>query len=358
MSLERPFDAPSPASRTIGADTGPALGLAEIRDALRGRSGRLTPTDAVQALAGSAFPNRHRDLQAVLENAESPSRLRYLAAVGLARCDRSAAQDILVRASETSDPRVLAGIFRALGQIGDEVALRGIEEALPRAEGHVRAQGEFARTLIAHRLGLSPRRPAQTRKSEALELAPDCGQRVLIRPARERVAVESLMALGQRPYGIELAEEPMYEFVCDRCRGAIMLNREVTGSDALSMLRRRPAVFGLGALRSESDDRWSVAAVLLTTPDGKDIRISVHLTNGELVFAGGAMIRGEDARWTLHAVRRLGAFPIRAEGSFSLGTLRIEVAESGTRVVESARPVLIAAGPPRRSVPLRPPAAE
>jgi hypothetical protein len=59
--------------------------------------------------------------------------------------------------SGESDPLVLAGVLRSLGQIGDEPALRVVERALAHAEGPARPQGEFARTLIAHRLGLPHR---------------------------------------------------------------------------------------------------------------------------------------------------------------------------------------------------------
>ena len=99
---------------------------------------------------------------------------------------------------------------------------------------------------------------------------------------------------------------------------------------------------------------------MLTAPEerGDGIRIAIHLTNGERVFEGRATGRDEEARWELRAVRRLGAFPIRAEGSFSSGRLRITVAESRQRVVESARPRLIESARPRREVKLRPPAEE
>ena len=53
-----PFVAPAAASsRGVPA-------LEEIRLGLRGRSQALGPADAVQALAASDYPNRHRELQA------------------------------------------------------------------------------------------------------------------------------------------------------------------------------------------------------------------------------------------------------------------------------------------------------
>jgi hypothetical protein len=311
-------------------------------------------------LAASDYPNRHRELEAVLDDERAPSRLRYLAAIGLARADREGALEILIRASDTPDQRVLGGVLRALGQIGDETALDAVERAIGRSRDRARAQGEFARTLIVHRLGLTNRRTPVLTPSDVLSLAEDCGQPVLVRPARGAVARQSLAALGARPYGIELTGEAVFEFVCGRCRGAILLNREHTGADALSTLRQRPAIFGLGALADDLAGSWSVAAVMLTAPEerGDRIRIAIHLTNGERVFDGLAEVHGDDARWGLRAVRRLGAFPIRAEGSFSSGRLRITVAESRQRVVRSERPRLIESAGPRREVKLRAPAEE
>jgi hypothetical protein len=99
---------------------------------------------------------------------------------------------------------------------------------------------------------------------------------------------------------------------------------------------------------------------MLTAPEerGDRIHIAIHLTNGERVFEGLAEVRDDGARWGLRAVRRLGAVPIRAEGSFSSGRLRTAVAESRQRVVQSARPRLMESAGARREVKRRAPAEE
>lgn len=358
MSFERSRRSEGPAA---GRDATSALNLESARDVLGGRSDALSPSDALQLIADSSFPNKHRDLQKVLEDHGAPARLRYLAAVALARCERAAALEILISASGESHPLVLAGVLRSLGQIGDEPALRAVERALAHAEGRARSQGEFARALIAHRLGLAQASSAPLDASEVLDLSPDAGQRIVIRPARSHVATQALASLGTRPYGIELAEDPMFEFTCGRCRGTIMLNHEFTGRDALATLQMRPALFGIGTLASTLRNDFSAAALMLTTPEanGSRIRITVHLTNGERVFAGTAEVREQhSARWTLRAIRRLGAFPIRAEGTFSSGLLQINDAVSGTRVIATARPTAITAAGLSRVVKLRPPSGD
>jgi hypothetical protein len=123
----------------------------------------------------------------------------------------------------------------------------------------------------------------------------------------------------------------------------------------MNALRKRPAIFGLGAVTRGSHDKAAPACVMLTTPEhnGERIRIGLYLTNGTLVFEGSAEARADVAQWSLRAVKRLGAFPIRASGSFSSGVLQIDVADSGTRIAQRARPQEIVATARSRVVTLR-----
>jgi len=342
MSLHRTLHPPGEEHNEHGSHHIVAPPLREIRDALRGKLEGVSRAAALEQLASSDFPNRHRDLEAVLEDESAPSRLRYLAAIGLSRADPRAAHQILVRATRFKDPRVLTGVMRALGQIGGPDALEAINRVGPNVDGAARAQAEFAAILIAHRLGLEGYAPRATAPADVLELAPEAGARLRIRRALSSEVERSLVSLGQRPYGIELAEHPMYEFRCDRCSGMVLLNREHTMGDALAVLRRRSAIFAIGALRNDLLGTYSAAAVFLTSPvAGSDrIGISVHLTNGDRVFGGEATVRDGVASWRLHAVRRLGAFPIRAHGEFKGSELTIGDAWSGTRIAQQARPTL------------------
>lgn len=344
MSLLRSAAPSGTPNENVESPTGPPS-LRTIRETLRGRPTGLSDGDAIELLASSDYPNKHRELEAVLEDVSAPPRVRYLAALNLPRCDQRAAHQILVRATRFHEQRVLAGVMRALGQIGGKDALDAINHVAPNVSGAARAHAEFAAILIAHRLGLEGYAPRITSPADVLELAPEAGERLRIRPALSKDVERSLTSLGPRPYGIELAEQPMYEFRCDRCSGMILLNREYTNVDSLAVLRKRSAIFAIGALRDEALGAYSAAALFLTAPPpvagAEKISISVHLTNGERVFGGEASLADGAASWKLHAVRRLGAFPVRAEGAFKDGALRIDLAASATRIVGKARPQAI-----------------
>jgi hypothetical protein len=339
MSIPR-----SPHLRPAGAAPQPTAAsgdLRQIRDAVRGQSSEIPRTAAIEQLLASGYPNAHEELRALLEDESAPTRIRHLAAVSLPRTDRIAAERILVRALRPTDTVILAGVLRALGQIGGREALDAIERVLPDTRGAARKHAEFAVLLITHRLGIDGHEPPRAAAPpELLEQTPGANGRIRVRNALSAEAERALLSLGARPYGIELVTEPMYEFRCDRCSGMVLLNRELTGSDALATLRKRKAIFAIGALRNRSLGTYSTAALVLTSPDasGDAIHIAIYLTSGDLIFVGEAPVRNEVASWTLRAVRRLGAFPFRADGQFEKGQLLIRSAASGRHVVHQAAP--------------------
>jgi len=320
--------------------------LQRARSALGGVGSRLSVEDAIEVVASSSFPNRHRDLERVLTDPQAPSRVRMRAATALARCDREAAREILMSAVGIDDPVVLVGVMRALGMVGELDALKAIDRVMPTLNGRGRDQAEFAHTLIAHRLGRVDASAFHAGAEKPLEPARDCGRRVHIRPARSSAVERCLTSIGSGPYGIEVDEQAVLAFSCDRSSGALLLNRASTGRGALDVLRARPAILGLEARRDNASGDYSVSAVLLTTPNGDAIDLAVHLTNGTRVFTGRAELRGGGAHWSLRAIQRPGAFPFRASGMFADGQLNIEIAESGTRVAQRLRPRPIDVGTP------------
>ena len=315
--------------------------LQRARSALGGAASDLSVESAIEVVASSSFPNRHRILERVLNDSKAPSRVRMRAATALARCDGEVAREILLPAVAIDDPVVQVGVMRALGMVGGLDALAAIDGVMPRLKGRARDQAEFARTLIGHRLGRADASPSHADAGKPLEPAPDCGRHVHIRPARPGAVEQCLTSNSSRLYGIEVDDQVALEYSCDASRGAVLLNRAYTGGDALDLLRSAPAILGLEARRHNASGDYSVSAVLLTTPKGDAIAIAVHLTNGTRIFNGHAELRGRSAHWSLRAIQRPGAFPFRASGTFADGQLKIELAEAGTRVEQRLRPTPI-----------------
>jgi hypothetical protein len=266
------------------------------------------------------------------------------AAMALARCERDVARDVLQAAVKIEDQVVLVGVMRALGMVGGPEALQAIDDVIRKLDARARNQAEFARTLIAHRLGRADAHGPYAPAGNLLEPAADSGRRLHIRPARPSAVERLLTSTGSSLYGIEVDDEAVLEYSCDRASGAILLNRALTRRNAISELRARPAILGLEARRDLASGEYSVSAVILTAPSGDAVDIAVHLTNGTLLFTGRAELRDREARWTLSAIRRNGGFPFRASGTFVEGQLNIERAESGARVVQRLRPKPIDVG--------------
>ena len=307
------------------------------RAALAGAISPVGVHDAIEILASSVFPNRHRDLEKILMDAESPGRVRMRAAMALGRGDRDGASEILTSAADIDDPVVQVGVMRALGMVGGPEALKAIDRMIPKLDRRTRHQAEFARLLIVHRHGLSDTSPTSPYAVKTLEPAPDCGRRIRIRPARPHVVERGLTTIGSRPYGIELDERSIFDYRCDRS-GAILLNRAFAGGEALDLLRTRPAIVGLEARRDKISGRYSVSTVILTTPHNDGVDIAAYLTSGTLIFKGRAELRDGEAHWSLSAVQRPGAFPFRASGTFVAGVLNIQSAESGARIPQKLKP--------------------
>ena len=291
--------------------------------------------DAIEVLASSQFPNRHRDLERVLNDSKASSRLRMRAALALARSDREAAREILRSAVDIEDAIVLNGVLRALGMIGGADELTSIERVMPSLKGRTRDQAQFARTLIAHRLGRSDAIPDAPAEGKVLEPAVNCGRRVHTRVARPGT-IERTLSSASSLYGIEVDEQALVEYSCERSSGAILLNRDLR--KAPELLRKRPALVGLEARRNRSSGDYSVSYVILSKPVGDAIEVNVHLTNGTRVFTGRAEVRGDVVSWTVRAIQRPGAFPFRASGILANGQLKIESAEAGLRVEQKLKP--------------------
>jgi len=291
--------------------------------------------DAIEVLASSQFPNRHRDLERVLSDVNAPSRLRMRAALALARSEREAARQILRSALDIDDAIVRNGVMRALGMVGGADELTAIERVVPSLKGRTRDLAEFARTLISHRLGRADTLPDSPLEGKLLEPGKNCGRRVHTRVARPGT-VERALSSASSLYGIEVDEQAVVEYSCERSSGAILLNRDLR--KAPELLRKRPALVGLEARRNRASGDYSVSYVILSRPVGGAIEVNVHLTNGTRVFTGRAEVRGDALSWTLRAIQRPGAFPFKASGILADGQLTVESAEAGPRVEQKLKP--------------------
>ena len=138
----------------------PAQTLAErtLVEVVRGTSEASEPTEALRELLRRRR-GRTPLLAEVVVDRKRPAEMRAIAAVALGRQAAPAAKDALI-AAVREDPLVLRRAAEALGKMGDEQAL-AVLETLEPPRGPAKRSVDFAKTLLAYRLGLDEHRLAR-----------------------------------------------------------------------------------------------------------------------------------------------------------------------------------------------------
>jgi hypothetical protein len=321
--------------------------LRRLRAIVAGKDGTFSQARAMALLHASDFPNKHRDFAAVLENENQSSAMRYLAAIYLGKTETPTARHILIRNSGIHDERILAGVMRALGCIGDRTALDAIAQAKRHASGQALVQAEFAQTLIAYRERLDDVALAGVEAVEALTPERHAGRSFRINLADPVDAELCLRSLADQPYGIEFSEQAMYEVRCGHHIWMILLNRSFAEKNSTSELQQQRAFLGMVAIRDEETGLYAPMYLLLTvpSPDRQAVNIHGYGTSGYLAFAGAANVKDNRADFSLTAVRRAGAFPVKLEGVFEDGRLDIHTALSMPFIAAGQRAPSEVAGP-------------
>ena len=317
------------------------ISLKRLRDTVAGMGTALPRAQAMRLLQESDFPNKHRDFERVLANAHEPPEARHLAALHLGLVGTPAAQAILVEQTDIPDDFVLAGVVKALGRIGNEAAtLEAVERVQRRAGGIAVAQAAFATTLIAHRLGLEGRdQPAPGEDEYVQPLTRDAGSlRVGLADAGD--AETCLRSLAHQPFGVEFAEQPMYEVRCGTNIWMIVFNRALVGRDALATLETRKTFLGVVAKLHRADGVYGAAFVILTSPSERahDVSIRIHRVSGEVAIAGRARGDGDRAGFAVRSLAKPRGFSVQLEGTWTPSRLEITTASVTSRG-EKLRPV-------------------
>jgi hypothetical protein len=311
------------------------MNLDRLRDVVLGKDTSFSRAAAIALLLRSDSPNKEHDFATVLEDEKVAGRIRYVAAITLAKVDNRAAQDILVRNLGIRDERVRAGVLIGLGRIGDMIALEAIERLNDRSK-----PARFAAALIAYRLGVEGHELPVPEEKALLDLPVSGARPVQWQRADAADVTLCLSALANDPFGITYAREPAYEVRCGRRQLMVLFNRELVVQDMTQRSRERKALAGVVALRNETNGTYSVSLLILTSPNLKNEAVQIMLchTNGDIGYAGQAAIEDNSANLILRAVSRAGAFPIRFEGTFKDGRFEIKTALSALFVSSHHQP--------------------
>lgn len=305
------------------------VSLRSLRDAVQGKFGEPSRSQAMAQLVESDFPNKARELQLVLEDGEASPEARYLAAIHLGMINSPEAIQILIDNTKLSDDYILSAVLLSLRRIGNDAALGAIESVQRGAGERIQHEASLAAAFIAHRLGLPGHGwRASSPGEERLQTlsTPSCARRKLtLCQAHAADAELCLRSLARRPYAIELVEKPMFELRCEHQIWMIVFTRIFVDSNLSDYLARKSSLLAIIARRDPITHLHHAAYALFTSPDPEQgaIRAALHLcrADGGLMASGHLSLLGECHEFTLNSTDNHQPFHLEVEGSVSQAQL-------------------------------------
>lgn len=309
------------------------IDLEKLRMVVTGKSNELPKILAMNLLQNREYPNKHEDLQAVLENNNESSTLRYIAAINLARTNIADAQDILINyITQIDDERVLYGIVKALGQIGDSRAILPLLNIKTTKKGFVSSKANFAVALISYRFGIEGNELSIPTEEEYLKVSGN-SQPIMISKSSLQEIKKDVNFISDRQFGIQLAQEPVYEIITGRDTHMILLNKQYADLENAKQLLQHKSMLGIIAYKSEEDKSYSVRYLILTSPATQtkgNIDVVITSSDGNIMFGGMLSIGDNNIKFSIRSTSQPGGFPLLIEGDLMERELRMASAEFST----------------------------
>lgn len=291
-----------------------------LADVVRGRSQAVAPTEALRALLMRG-PTRSRLLTDVVRDTDRPSDVRAMCAVALGKRAAPSHVAALSEAVRDRDPAVVRRAAESLGRIGDAGAL-GVLEGVTLPRGQAKRSVDFARSLIAYRLGLDTHRLRRPPASSILRLEPRRAGSLEVKRANRPTVHRMLADAADELVGLELSDKGAVRFTCAEDYAVVLTTRIQQYPDAAT-LRRHSAVAGVVLQRSAATGRWFLDGYLLADPGPRaTMRIFGTRPSGVITHVGELETRG--GTFTVQAVDAPSTLPIEVGGSFDGAAGRLE----------------------------------
>jgi hypothetical protein len=288
-------------------------------------------------LARSEYPNRVRDVEAVVANARQPLDLRALAVERLGRIQHPAVPDALLRRLDTHEPQLRRRIVRRLSVSGDERALEPLLALAGQEKGNCRQRTLFAAGLIEHRLR---RETSHLRRPEGIGVVAcePCGNlfAATFRPSRSDVEA-CILDLADEPSGLQYDEESAVEIRIDAERWMLLLDSRLRDAAETAELECRCALWGVLAEWDRVSNTYALTSLILSSPAEQSAQPRLHMydPDGVLLAVGDAPCAANAGAISLRTVAKHLGFAFEFEGVLDAG--RVEFQRTKAMLTESRK---------------------
>lgn len=278
--------------------------------------GETHPSMRVKALSCFAGTEEGAELfRAALRDRDADDTVRATGATLLSRTGAAAEAVLLDALPEERSAVVRHKITAGLARIGSERAISALTAQLEGAADDLRAHIEFARSVVAYRLGRTGYELPAVEDADVLPAPAPAqpGEAGRAEPAPVGTAPAVVADVASDSYGVALDSSAIATVVCGERHFALIVNPEAFEGE---LMLERPVIAGLVAGRAPVDGSYHTSMVVLCHPEGEArYRIAVHRLNGRAMYTGSAVRSGYGVEFELAAVRGPGAVETTITGA-------------------------------------------
>jgi hypothetical protein len=284
--------------------------------AAEGRAGDGRRIPAIRELDRRRSSSTTEALTGLAAEPTEPADVRAAALVALGHRDEEAARSALAAALDATEAPVARRAAEALGRVGDGDALGALESATV-PDGPARRSAEFAKSLIAYRLGVDEHRLARPDDSALRDLDAEATQPVVVRTPDAEQLERAIADLARELPTLTASSTGALALTCGSSEYVVVLNGALQGGELLGRLQEAPAMPAVVVKLSGGLDRWFLHAYVLTHPaEPGALELFLTRTTGDTALLGSARIESGRAVFSLRAVATPYSPAADIEGTF------------------------------------------
>ena len=311
-----------------------ALTKAQLRNVVRtGQEiGGVGPMRALALL--SRRPRRDAAdvfLEVVADRHQQP-RYRHMATMGLYELGGRRADRALAEAAQHTDERSAAVVALGIGRVGNANRMALVEELTSASAAHLKAQADFAATLLAYRHSLDGHDVKAPTSRQLQELGRRKANPIEIAKATPRQAELAAKALDDQPLDVKLTASNAQRIECAPNSFVWMWSeRAIEAGSAPDK-----GVAGVLFRKSRFENSYALSAIGLATPRRAGVTLTLHRADsGKVMYAGSI---AADGSLQLRARNHPGVAAVDVKVNLEGGRVKVARAKSASVVREAKTP--------------------